>query len=445
MTSHPSGPRRSILKLLLKAMKGFALRVGGSGLSFLFALVITRQLGAQSAGLYFLAFSLMMILSVVTRLGFDGTIMRFIAHHAALQEWGKVKGAFLAILSIVGGVSVVIGIMVVLSADFLAVGVFGKPDLAAPMLWLGLAMVPLNQIRLISSALKGLDKLPTGEAVGSLLQPLFGVALLYPLVMLWGVKGGAIAFLVSSSIAALLGWLFWRRHKATSAAQSETIELRKLFRSARPLWISSTANQAIIPWAPVALLGFWSSTADVGIFGAATRLANLIAVFLIGVNAVLAPQFSRMQAMERPQDIGPLARQFAMIVTLISIPFFCILVFSASWVMGLFGPEFQDGGAVLAILAIGQLTSALCGSARMVLIMTGHETGLRDASMISLLTLLLFAVLLIPTYGALGAAITSALGLFTSNALSVIIIWRKMNIMVVPGLNKIFKDKQQGL
>ena len=109
--------------------------------------------------------------------------------------------------------------------------------------------------------------------------------------------------------------------------------------------------------------------------------------------------------------------------------------------MGLFGDQFREGGSILAVLVIGQLAATLCGSVRMVLIMTGREKDLRNSSFLSLLVLIGVAVALIPIYGALGAAIASTAGTIVTNALPVFVIWKKMGIMTVPGLNLIFRDR----
>lgn len=418
------------------------LRVGGSALSFLFSVILSRSLGAEGTGLYFLAFSVMMFTSVFARLGLDGTILRFIAINASLDEWNKVHGAFRTIMRIMGLTTAVLGILIALGSDILAERVFGKAELSSPLFWMGLSVLPLSHTRLVGQALKGLSRIATAEAVGSLIQPLFGIMLLYPLIALMGVNGAALAYFVSSIIAALAGYTIWYKRPLKLKGTPEIPDLRTLADSAMPLWFSATVNQAIVPWAPVALLGLWASTADVGIFGAATRLANLIAVLLIGVNSVLAPQFARMQAKNQGQEIGPLSRQFALIVTCAALPVFLVLILAGDWVMSFFGEQFRVGGTVLAILAIGQLSSTLCGSVRMVLIITGNERGLRNSSFVALVTLLVLSVLLIPTYGAVGAALASAAGTIVTNILPVRLIWKKMGIMTVPGLNCFFKDKE---
>ena len=54
-------------------------RVFSAVIAFLLTLFITRELGAEEAGYYFLAFSFVAILSAFSRLGMDNTVVRFVA------------------------------------------------------------------------------------------------------------------------------------------------------------------------------------------------------------------------------------------------------------------------------------------------------------------------------------------------------------------------------
>ena len=151
--------------LLTNAAIVLVIRIGGAALSFFFSVFVSRLLGAEGAGLYFLAFSVMMFASVIGRLGLDGTILRYIAINASLQDWSAVKGAFRKIIFVMSVSTGVLGILLALCSDFLATHAFHKPELGKPLFWMGLAVIPLSHARLLSQALKGLNKVAIAEAV----------------------------------------------------------------------------------------------------------------------------------------------------------------------------------------------------------------------------------------------------------------------------------------
>ena len=51
--------------------------------------VISRQLGAEEAGLFFLVYTIVFIAAVIGRLGLDNTFVRFIATHHSTNDWGR--------------------------------------------------------------------------------------------------------------------------------------------------------------------------------------------------------------------------------------------------------------------------------------------------------------------------------------------------------------------
>jgi len=136
------------------------------------------------------------------------------------------------------------------------------------------------------------------------------------------------------------------------------------------------------------------------------------------VNAVVAPQFSRLYAQGDMKRLQHLVTLSARISLLIAIP--VVLVFSTvgdtviSWV---FGVEYVGAYLPLTILAIGQLINAGFGSVGFLLNMTGHE---RIVSKILWQTASLNIILnlaLIPYFGLAGAAMASTIGLSIWNLL----------------------------
>ena len=81
-------------EVLSGAALAFVLRAVGAGLAFALNVVIGRLLGAEGAGLYFMALSVVTIGAVITKLGLDNTLLRFIASGASSGDWSRVLGVF---------------------------------------------------------------------------------------------------------------------------------------------------------------------------------------------------------------------------------------------------------------------------------------------------------------------------------------------------------------
>ena len=113
------------------------------------------MLGADGAGLFFLALTSVTMATVLSRLGMDSTIMRFVAASAASEDWGSVRGALREAL-LVTAASLVLTLALFLGAGPIGRGVFSKPDLIGPLALMSLAIVPMSLSLVQAEALKGI-------------------------------------------------------------------------------------------------------------------------------------------------------------------------------------------------------------------------------------------------------------------------------------------------
>mgnify|MGYP003119929399 CR=1 FL=1 len=100
--------------------------------------------------------------------------------------------------------------------------------------------------------------------------------------------------------------------------------------------------------------------------------------------------------------------------------------------MGLFGAEFSEAGLVLSILVCGQAVNAMTGSVEYILMMSGREKEMRNIVFASMTIMLALAVLLIPPFGVVGAAISGASAAATTSLLSTLAVRSHFGFWVAP-------------
>ena len=409
----------------------FALRAAGACLAFLLNVAIGRLLGASGAGLYFLALSVVSIASVVARLGFESTVLRFVAADADGGEWGHARGVLRHALGWSGAVSAGFSLVIVAGAPLIASWVFDAPELTPALVAIGFSVLGYNVMILVGEALKGVSRVRDSMLVNGVFYPLIALALLWPAIRLFGPAGAGLAYFGGTALAAGLGLALWRRALVGRPGPAP-VDSREMWASSRPLWVSMIIIRAIQPWAPLFLLGIWADSASAGIFGAATRVALLVSFFLIAINTVLAPRFAALHKQGDFVMISRRARQFALFVTLAASPAFLVFIFAGDWVMGLFGPGFASSGHVLAILAIGQAVNAFTGPVGVVLTMGGRERDMRTLSLVSVIVLLGVSFALIPTMNLTGAALATSSAYVVTSIMAVALVRMRFGVWVVP-------------
>ncbi|MEP3052141.1 MAG: polysaccharide biosynthesis C-terminal domain-containing protein [Erythrobacter sp.] len=419
-------------EVLRGAAIAFVLRGIGAVLAFALSVVVGRLLGAEGAGLYFLSLSIVTIASVVARFGLDNSLLRFIASAASLGEWARVKG----VRRLAMGMGTIAGLLtaaaIIIFAHEIALHAFGQPQLGPVLRAMGAASFGLPLMMLNAESLKGLKRIAAAVCVSSIIFPSVALLTIYPLVAAMGPSGAAAAYGLGVLIAAAIGWLLWHFFMRGHAADVPKFAISELWASCRPLWVMAIVTKAVMPWAALLILGFFAAPADTGIYGAAARIAGLVTFILLTVNTAISPKFGELYAKGEIEQLGRIARRFALVVALIASPLLVLLIFAGGFVISMFGPEFVRGGTALAILALGQAFSALCGSAGSLLIMTGHVTQVRNAALVGGGLVVGLSVLLIPMYNLIGAAIATAVSIAIMNLIYVIQIKRALGFVVIP-------------
>ena len=101
-------------------------------------------------------------------------------------------------------------------------------------------------------------------------------------------------------------------------------------------------------------------------------------------------------------------------------------IFFPEKILSYFGNEYTYGAKYLTVIGFGQFVSAITGSVTFLLMMTGHERDMRNITIISGLSALIFTYSLTSLFGALGNSIGTALGVILQNLLAVFFVKKRL-------------------
>ena len=104
--------------------------------------------------------------------------------------------------------------------------------------------------------------------------------------------------------------------------------------------------------------------------------------------------------------------------TVVSIPFFAVLMVAAEPLLGLFGHVYRQGATALAILSLGQLLNTAAGPLGQVINMSGRQyLSMSNNALVAMLNVGA-CVYLIPRHGLAGAATATASSLTLVNLIN---------------------------
>jgi O-antigen/teichoic acid export membrane protein len=162
---------------------------------------------------------------------------------------------------------------------------------------------------------------------------------------------------------------------------------------------------------PFVLLGALSNTSEVGLFGVSQRFAALIVLALTTISQLAMRDFAHASG---TRDFASLARTLTLSVRLtfvtavgITIP---LVAYAPLWV-SVFGIAFAPAAPILALLSAGICAQCLGMPFQSALLATNHELAARNVTLVCAAAGIALNALLIPRWGAEGAAVGTGIGL----------------------------------
>jgi O-antigen/teichoic acid export membrane protein len=397
--------------------------------------LVARLYGPQITGVFFLCTTIILFASSVGRLGMDVSLVRFIARAGTRAELTALTAITKNGLRIgICGSGLVAGSALMLTWTYSYLVPGAQVDSYALAL---LSVLPVSIALICAAVLRGMKRVARSTALVSLnAQGIFICLLVGSQFLLVRGLSPLLLWLVAWCSNALLAilWVRFALH-SSSALGPLTADTSpppsELLASGIPL-MGAGLLTLTMNWSPLLLLGVLGDSADVATFGAASKTAFLISFVLTAVNSIAAPKFAALHRQGDIVELGRLARQCAALLTICALPFLVLCTVWPEQVMGMFGQDFRGAAHLLAILAIGQFINVASGSVGFLLSMTGHEKTLRNNYAVTAFLAAGTGLVLIPLYGATGAAIAAASALAAQNILCMRSVHRLLGIRTLP-------------
>lgn len=385
------------------------IRLSGVAFTFLTTILITRSLGVESYGYYAFILGIVTLASIPTQIGLPDLVVRETAKAVVSLEFDK----FRALLQW-GHLYLAVSSLLVIGA-ILGWGALTKqPDfLALSLASLLIPLIALGNLR--GAALRGLGHDVLGQLPEYLFRPFLffvGVALLISFktaidlhfVFFVQVFAALGAFVIGLSILKLIG----PKVSRSTVSQKE----KGLWRNALFSLAGISGLAVINSSADVIMLGIWSSNVEVGQY----RLAAMVAAFFtLGLQTMNTFSMSYLSTYlklnEKAKLKNLLQRSSQFSFALACAGFFVALLIRPAGLEWVFGTGFAASFPILLILAIGHLTNAFFGPVASLLTMAGQERTVVKVSVLGAGTNIILNLILIPSQGAIGAAVAASVSI----------------------------------
>lgn len=403
-------------------------------LGYFTLILIARLFGAEQMGTYAIVTYIIIILSVVCRLGLDHGLLRFFAALKAEGRGDELLGIFYPAVGLTLLLSGAAALVLYGSGQWLARH-FQAPHLSDMLRFVAPALPMVVVAALCGEGLR---------ALGGVRWVVFSQDLLTPLLVLslagfMGCYGRSVmgptaalgcVFLASSCITLVfLAAVLKSRLLNEPRAPAGRGAMQALLKYSWPLFFSSLLM--LLFWSLDSLiLGVFCSPEKVAYYESAAKSALITNLPLIAVNAAVPHLFAQFHQQGEVQNLEKVAQTTSRWMYYLALPLCLLCVMAAHDLLGFFGPGFARADAALRMLAVAHLVNVSCGSAGLILAMTGHQLTLTLVQALAGAIGLPLMALAAASHGLTGMAVAKSLWLGGVSVLMALAVWRHLNIRV---------------
>lgn len=399
-------------------------------LRYVYTILGTRFFGANIFGIYILSRTVTEVLSLVSNLGLGPGVMRQLSFYSGKGDSKTVNGIIRYSFHVSVASNVFFAGALFFTSNYLSINIFHHVELSLPLKIMALS-VPLNSLlNIYYNIFRGLKKIKTRVITESFLLPLSLVLFLIIFkITLFAKIALILSYVFANTVVTIYAYFKFRIIVKESIKEIAfgNKDKKELWNFSLPLLISS-ALDFFQRYADTLMLGILSTTVFVGVYNVAFRISNFTAMPLFAFNMIFSPIVAEAFAQN---DIKRISFNYKLVTKLIltfSLPIFGVTILFSRELLSVFGNEFKDAQFALIILCAGQLINVSVGATGQLLTMSGHQIlNLYNSLFFVLLTFCL-NLLLIPTYGVIGAGIANAITLGSLNIIRLIQIHLKLNI-----------------
>lgn len=390
------------------ASRGIAIAAG-----YLHLLLLAQERGGGAVGRLAIGFAIVNIGGTISRLGADSALTRLgsIAHDGRDPVRLRQTTSTAYFIALIGSLTLAIPLALLAQSDFLSWAI--PSDLADEVRIAALGIAPLGLIAVSAASLRTVGGVVAHVVVRFGLSPVLAAG--WFAVSAVGLNRSASAtqlYVESLFIGALasivISQRFMGRVTQNPSRQlhtlTERIRATEFLRISVPMLMAS-AGFVLLSWIDSIMLASHVSDTELGGYSVAMRLAASVEVPLVIAASVTNAEFATRFSNGETHALSRLAQTSATMAFAVALPVCVLLLAFPERILSLFDSDFTTVKTALILLVLGRLMSAAVGSVGGILTMTNAQNQLQWIVAAAVATNVAMNALLIPAYGATGAAI----------------------------------------
>jgi O-antigen/teichoic acid export membrane protein len=394
------------------------------GLNFASQVLIVRYLSRGDYGAFAYALSIVAMGETFVTFGLDRAVTRFVPIYHEKEDYRRTTGTLALVFSVIVALSLLLVLLFFSLQEFIA-GTLIDDQQAVTLL---LILIFLAPVQALDTLLNGLFAVFSRPRAIFFRKYVVGPLLKIGVVILLIVASADVRFLAAGYLAAaVLALVIFGAVLVQVLREQDLLRhfglhgmkfpAREILAFTVPL-LSSDLVFVVMSSVDAILLGYYQGSVDVAAMRAVQPAAKINQDVLASFGLLFTPTAARMFARNDRKGVNELYWQNAIWIAILSFPIFAVTFSLARPItLLLYGDRYAESAIILALLSAGYYFNAALGQNGLTLKVFGR---VRYVVIINLFTAVLSVILnllLIPSYGALGAAVGTTITLFVFNLL----------------------------
>lgn len=392
--------------------------------NFAIQILIVRYLTKADYGAFAYALSIVALIQSIVVFGLDRAVTRFVPIYDERDEHAKAFGTLVMVVGTVASLSLA-AVLVVYGMQTILGSTVVQGDHAAALVLILIFLAPLQALDGLQTGLFAVFSRPRAIFVRRyVLAPALRLAVVLMLVLGGaGVKFLAVGYVVAGAIGVVVYTvILYREFRKLGILERWSFRdvdfpVREVLAFTVPL-LTSDLVYTVMNTSDAVLLGHYQGATEVGALRVIGPLAQMNTLVLASFTILFTPAAARLFARADNDGLDETYWGTAAWIAIVTFPIFA-LTFSLATPLTttLYGARYEASGQYLALLALGYFFQSAVGNNGVTLKVIGLVWYIVWINLFAAILNLALNFVLIPHYGALGAAIGTSSTLVLHNLL----------------------------
>lgn len=388
----------------------FGVRVTSAAMLLVTQILLARWMGSYDFGVYVFAWTVIVMVGDLLPLGFVLTAQRVIPSARHHGQADLLRGFLFASRMFTFGLAT-LAMLVLIALVHVAAPWLSNVDPKVVTI-AALALPAYAVVNVMDGIARSFDRVNLG-----LVPPLIG----RPVMLILLVGGAHLAGLTTDAVigvtaAVIATWvlatiqltLLGRHLRADVGPGPRAYEFRTWMSVSLQIF-ATICFVSLFTYADILVLNAFATPAEVAVYYAAVKTVGITSFIGFAVAAVIGHKFVERQVAGDREGLARLLRTSVQATFWSTLALMAVILAGGRIILGLFGPDFVQGYALLPILAVAFLARASVGPAERLLNMLGEQRTAAKVYFLAFIANLTASLILIPAYGMTGAACSVAI------------------------------------